>query len=150
MVTGSIKSFLFESSLTTHTIFVWCIQTIEHLSQRHPNFCLLPFHNIFLFFINQIRTVYRKSGKTVAKVPSLIVINNLEINLFCRKSEKTDKPVVLLVLYPSPTIPDNLEINVYGFFSGNGPSSGSHQEYRGTSGFHVSLVEVVGALAWWS
>lgn len=149
MVTSSIKCFLFESSLTTHIIFVWCIQTIEHLSQRHPNF-LPSAISQYLFFINQIRTVYRKSGKTVAKVPSLIVINNFEINLFCRKSEKTDKPVILVVLYPSPTIPDNLEINVYGFFNGNVSLSGSHQEYRGTSSFHVSLVEVaLGALVWW-
>lgn len=46
--------------------------------------------------------------------------------------------MVLFVLYPSPTIPDNLEINVYGFCSGNVPLSGSHQEYRGTSSFPVT------------
>lgn len=76
MVTSSIKCFLFENSLTTHTILYVVFKLLNICPKDIQIFCLLPFHNIFLFFINQIRTVYRKSGKTVAKVPSLIVINN--------------------------------------------------------------------------
>lgn len=63
--------------------------------------------------------------------------------------------MVLPTLYPSPTIPDSLEINVFGFFISKLCILGffsfylmsillvSHQEYHSTSSFHVFLVEMV-------
>lgn len=63
-------------------IFVCCIQSIEHVSQRHP--IIFPSaisQYLSILHIVQIRTVHRKSGKTVAKVLThLIVIDKLVIS----------------------------------------------------------------------
>lgn len=133
VVSNDVKCFSFESKFGQPCDF--CVSRVLNMSQRHPFFFLLPFHSIFLFFINQVRAILQKIWKEYLEF--------------------------LPTLYPAPRVPDILEINEYGSFISSMYTLKFllvftqcsfvrfPQEYYGTSSFHISLVIVVSWASVW-